>query len=220
MTQSQPGKAKKPFPVIKVLVGLVAVGILVAAGSFAVTATLETHDSFCASCHTQPESTFLARSTAASAVDLASYHTTQKTECINCHSGPGLSGRLAAEFQGAQNALKFITHTDVQPAVLVNAISDANCLKCHATVVNRGYVKQTQMTAPSGFGGEGGGREGGNGHWHQNLAKWQAADPNAATCVTCHPAHDTTGVQTNGSLNPATVQPVCDACHKVLRRGN
>jgi nitrate/TMAO reductase-like tetraheme cytochrome c subunit len=62
------------------------------------------HDQFCASCHTQPESIFFQRSTGALAVDLASFHTTQKTRCIDCHSGPGLFGRMQAELLGARNA--------------------------------------------------------------------------------------------------------------------
>ena len=116
MTRKKPGKTqiKKPFPVLRTLIVLFVVGVLVAAGGFAFAANQESHDPFCASCHTQPESTFLARSQAA-AVDLASYHTTQKTLCINCHSGAGLTGRVQAELIGARNAFKFFTHTTVQP---------------------------------------------------------------------------------------------------------
>jgi hypothetical protein len=220
MPQAQTSKNKKSFPILKGLVGLIAAGVLFAVGGFAFAANQETHDTFCASCHTQPESTFLERSQAASAVDLASYHTSQKTLCINCHSGPGLTGRIQAELLGARNALKFYTSTAVQPAVLLYPIGDANCLKCHATVTQRGYVTQTQMTAPAGGGEREGGERGGTGHWHQNLARWQAADPAAGKCVTCHPGHDPSGDVQNGSLNAATVQAVCDACHRVLRRGD
>jgi hypothetical protein len=220
MAEKKSRQVKKGFPVMKVLVGLVAAGIILAVGGFSVAASQETHDPFCASCHTQPESTFLARSQAAAAVDLASYHTTQQTLCINCHSGPGLSGRLQAELLGARNAFKFYTGTAVQPAVLLYPIGDANCLKCHADVVQRGYVQKTNMTAPGGFRQRGGDREGGNGHWHENLLKWQAADPNAATCVTCHPGHDNGGDVKNGFINASVVQPVCNDCHRVLRRGD
>ena len=219
MTHTQPGKKKKPFPVLIALAALFAVGVLLAVGGFAFAANQESHDPFCASCHTQPESTFLARSQAAAAVDLASYHTSQKALCINCHSGPGLNGRLQAELLGARNAFKFFTGTAVQPAVLIYPIGDANCLKCHSTVTQRGYVPQTQMTAPAGVGG-GEGERGGLGHWHQNLARWQTADPAAAKCVTCHPGHDTSGDPQNGSLKAAAVQQVCNACHRVLRGGD
>jgi Doubled CXXCH motif (Paired_CXXCH_1) len=220
MPRKKPRKNQKPksFPILKVLVALFAVGVVLAVGGFAFAANQESHDPFCASCHTQPESTFLTRSQAAAAVDLASYHTSQKVLCINCHSRPGLIGRLQAELLGARNAVKFFTHTAVQPAVLVYPIGDANCLKCHAAVTQRGYTPQTQMTAP-GFGGGEGGR-GNLGHWHQNLARWQAVDPAAANCVTCHPGHDATGDPNNGSLNAANVEQVCNACHRVLRGGD
>jgi nitrate/TMAO reductase-like tetraheme cytochrome c subunit len=201
-----------------VLAGLAAFGVLVAAGGFAFAASKESHDPFCASCHTQPESTFFQRSTAAQPVDLASYHTTQQTRCIDCHSGPGILGRLRAEWMGAHNALAWYTHTAVQPAVLTHPIRDANCLKCHQDVTQRGYVPKVPI-AIGGLGeGEGReGEEGGSNHWHEFLARWQTVDLNAGTCTSCHPGHSTGGTAQTGFENLQTTRAVCEDCHGVLR---
>jgi predicted CXXCH cytochrome family protein len=211
--------AKKHFPVFLVLGSLIVVGILAAAGGLAFAASQESHDAFCASCHTQPESTFYQRSIAGLAVDLGSFHTTQNTRCIDCHSGQGITGRIAAELQGAHNALLWYTGKAVQPAVLTSPISDGNCLKCHQPVTQQGYVPQAQITLP---GVSGGGREGGEGHlghWHQFLARWQAASTNAGSCVSCHQGHATTGTAQSGFMTVQNVQQVCNACHQVLREG-
>jgi nitrate/TMAO reductase-like tetraheme cytochrome c subunit len=87
MTLKPSSPTKKPFHFLPVLGGIVALGVILAAGGFTFAASQETHDAFCASCHTQPESTFYQRSTAAQPMDLASYHTAQQTRCIDCHSG-------------------------------------------------------------------------------------------------------------------------------------
>jgi hypothetical protein len=81
--------------------------VIFTAGGFSFAATQETHDSFCASCHTHPESTFYQRSVGAQAVDLASAHTLKDVRCIDCHSGVGVVGRIQAEMLGAHNALAF-----------------------------------------------------------------------------------------------------------------
>ena len=219
MTQKNASANKKKFPLITVILAVFVVGVLLAAGGFTFAASQETHDSFCASCHTQPESTFYQRSTDAQPVDLASYHTTQKTECINCHSGQGVIGRVQAELMGARNALKWYTATAVQPATLVFPIGDQNCLKCHQNVTQRGFTAKESLTVPGRAGGFGGEREGGrNNHWHEFLARWQAADPNAGPCVSCHSGHATDGNTQNGSMKDQTVQNECNACHQVLRR--
>jgi len=219
MAQVSNSQGKKKFPLAPVLIVTGIVVILIAAGGFAFAANQESHDPFCASCHTQPESTFFQRSTATEATDLASFHTTQSTLCIDCHSGQGIFGRMAAELMGARNAVMFYTGTAVQPAVLTFPIGDQNCLKCHQNVTSRGFTPQEQITVP-GFrtGGRGGG-EGGNNHWHQQLARWQAASPNAGSCVSCHSGHATGANAQSGFMNAQDVQATCDACHKVLRRG-
>ena len=75
----------------KPLLVALAVLLVISSAGFTFAATQESHDSFCGSCHTQPESTYLQRSTAPQPVDLASHHTLQKTRCIDCHSGRACS---------------------------------------------------------------------------------------------------------------------------------
>jgi hypothetical protein len=178
--------------------GLLLLAVVLTGGGFAFAATQEQHDAFCASCHTQPESTFYQRSTTGQPVDLASFHTGKDTRCINCHSGPGVTGRTAAELLGARNAALWYSGTAVQPAKLTVPIADDNCLKCHQQVT----VDRSR-----------------NNHFHAFLARWQAADPAAAKCVTCHISHSTDGSADTGFQTAATTQAVCDACHAALGGG-
>jgi nitrate/TMAO reductase-like tetraheme cytochrome c subunit len=217
MTQKPTAIKKKPFPLIPTLLAIAVVGVLAAAGGFAFAAIQESQDPFCGSCHTQPESTFLQQSTASQAVTMSSYHASKETHCIDCHSGPGISGRIQAELLGASNAFKWFTGTAVQPAVLLYPIADANCLKCHQNVTQRGFTPKESITVP-GIRAERGGGEGGVGHWHQNLARWQSTTANAATCTTCHSGHITGGTAQSGFMVSQKVQATCDACHKVMRR--
>lgn len=213
-----PAPSKKPkFRLVPALIAAAAVFVLLTAGGFAFAATQESHDPFCGSCHTQPESTFLQRSTAAQPVDLASFHTTQQTLCINCHSGEGVVGRVQAELMGAHNALLWYTGTAVQPAVLTTPIGDPNCLKCHQDVTTRGYTPKEQITLP-GVRVERRGGEGGTNHWHELLARWQSRDTKAGTCVSCHASHITGSNAQSGFMDSQTVRAECDACHAVLRR--
>ena len=219
MSVKQPSPRKKIFGIIWVLVGIIVLGIFLAAGGFTFAATQEAHDPFCASCHTQPESTFFQRSIDAQAVDLASYHTPQKTRCIDCHSGPGILGRMQAELLGARNTVAWYTHTAVQPAPLTFPIQDANCLKCHQDVTQRGYTPKQSVTIV-GEGRRGGeGEEAGPNHWHEQLADWQAVVPNAGTCTSCHPGHSTDGTAQTGFENAQATRTVCEACHRTLGEG-
>jgi nitrate/TMAO reductase-like tetraheme cytochrome c subunit len=217
--KASPPKRKR-FLIIPVLLAAVVVAILLAAGGFAFAASQESHDAFCSSCHTQPESTYYQRETASSPVDLASFHSTgQYARCIDCHSGQGLTGRLQAELLGARNAFKWYTGTAVQPAVLTFPITDANCLKCHQNVTQLGFTPKEQITVPGRGGGEGGGEGGRNNHWHEFLARWQAATPaTAGTCTSCHSGHPTSGTTQTGFMDSQAVQNTCNACHQVLRR--
>jgi hypothetical protein len=222
---AQANRSPKRFPVLPMLLGLVAVGIVLVAGGFTFAASQETHDSFCASCHSEPESTFYQRAVAAQAADLASFHTAQQTRCIDCHSGAGPIGRIQAELLGARNAAAWYTHTAVQPARLTFPIQDQNCVKCHADLTQPGFVAKEQITIPSAPGGGGGEGEGGRGeqgrrnHWHTFLARWQLIDPTAGSCTSCHSGHTTGSTAQNGFLDAQTTANECNACHRVLRRG-
>jgi predicted CXXCH cytochrome family protein len=173
--------------------GVLGIAILIGLTGFGAT-RLENRDAFCASCHTDPETTYYHRSTATPASDLASFHTEKKVRCIDCHSGSGPAGRAAALMLGAKDLSAFLTHKYTSPAPLTRPISDANCLKCHSDVTKKQDFEN---------------------HFHVFLAQWQAVDPNAATCVSCHQSHDTSGEAGIAYLNRDSTTQVCQTCHSM-----
>jgi hypothetical protein len=153
----------------------------------------ENHNSFCASCHTEGEQTFYDRSITSAPVDLASIHDIKgQARCIDCHTGPGIIGRYGGLMAGATDLISFFSGHYPQPAALEEPYPDANCLKCHATIAqNQDF----------------------NNHFHVFLAQWQAIDKNAATCVSCHVSHDTSGDAKIAFLNETTTEAICQKCH-------
>jgi hypothetical protein len=194
--------SRKPITALLLAIVLAGAALLVlAVASLVVVSRLEENNSFCVSCHTQPETTFYERLQAARAVDTASAHKGKDIKCIDCHSGVGLTGRVSAELVGAWNTLKWVTRTARQPAKIYQPIGDATCLKCHQDVVS-------------------GGGEDRENHFHHFLARWQAAAPaTAGHCVSCHSGHGTDGNPGEHFTSRAITRPVCDACHQVLREG-
>jgi predicted CXXCH cytochrome family protein len=196
-SRSIPPKSFK-FAQPKVLLLVGGIGVFLAIGFFMGAAHLEENDAFCASCHTEPESTFFSRSQAAP-VDLASFHhQDQSTRCIDCHSGDGVTGRVSAMQVGAVDLVAYVTHTAKQPAPLTTPIEDANCLKCHAD------VPQTRNFSR---------------HFHVFLSRWQSVDPKAATCVSCHGGHVTTGTAKLDFINVSDAKAVCTQCHTAVESG-
>jgi len=95
---------------------------------------LENHDSFCAACHTEPESRYFQQSQDKSAPTLASFHTQKGVACIDCHSGSGSLGRLTGLSQGSQDLIAYISGHYHNPAVTSNKLDDGSCTKCHPDV--------------------------------------------------------------------------------------
>lgn len=179
----------------------IALGIALFTIAFYFGATkLEENDAFCASCHTEPESTYYKRTQAQAATDLASLHahlnqtdpSNTPTRCIDCHSGPGFSGRAHALGIGARDTVRWVVGSANQPAITTQPINDANCVKCHIdTPTQSGFDK----------------------HFHRYLAEWQQKDANAGTCISCHTSHTTDGSATLGHLQQQRTQAVCEVCH-------
>ncbi len=194
-------KARRRWPKLVIAVAVIVAGLgILSAASAAAAMQFENHDDFCASCHSEPETTFFQRALTAASTDLASFHTTKEVHCIDCHSGPGLvPGRISALTLGAKDLLAWMTGHATQPAAYTRPIDDANCLKCHAVV-----------TQQRDF----------NNHFHVFLARWQAMDPNAATCVSCHQGHNTNGETQLAFLNREDTVAVCQQCHRTLGGGN
>lgn len=178
------------------MAGLV-VTLMLATGVFFTAAHLEENDAFCASCHSEPETTYFQR-TQTDRVDLASAHHAESVRCIDCHSGPGVTGRASAILLGATDLAKFVTGQAQQPAPLLQPIPDANCIKCHSDVaLARSF----------------------NEHFHTFLSQWQAMDSAADTCVSCHSAHTTDGSVAIGFLEQERTLNVCQHCHSAAGAG-
>lgn len=173
------------------LVGGLAVFGLIIFGGGAFTMHMEGNDAFCASCHTQPETTYVER-THSPMADLASAHAVENVACIECHSGAGLTGRAGAILEGATNGAKFVTGQYHSPAIVTKPLGDENCLKCHAEVAT------TYEPAR---------------HYHFYLARWQQAQPGAGNCISCHQAHVTGGQVETDFLQEVTTRVVCEQCH-------
>ncbi|MCX6019456.1 MAG: hypothetical protein NTZ50_13330 [Chloroflexi bacterium] len=187
---------------LPLIVGVAALFIAVG-GAFAA-AKFEETDANCASCHTQPEMTFVDRAADArvgKAVDLASAHAAvpDAVRCIDCHSGQGVTGRLGAMTLGATDALHWVVGTAHQPAITQNPLTDEHCLKCHSEVLNdRSF----------------------NGHFHRFLPRWQqqAASQGVASagCISCHTGHNTDGQPQLKFLQRQYTVQVCEQCHRAL----
>ena len=160
-------------------------------------ARAESNDAFCASCHTQNESTYVDR-TQGPTVDLATAHASEGVRCIDCHSGKGVSGRLAAEMQGAQDAVVFFSGNDTQPHEMKRDLPDVNCTKCHGSI-----------SAERSF----------ENHFHLFLPEWRKASKSAASCIDCHEGHPTDGDANIGFLNQNRTVPVCQSCHAFAGEG-
>jgi hypothetical protein len=185
------------FPV---WVPAVAIGIvLVLAIGFVGMMRMEETDTFCASCHTQPESTYVER-VKKDAVDAASKHMIEsQTHCIDCHSGPGLVGRAGAILLGARNAVMYVTKTMKQPAELTVPIADGNCVKCHQDILESKNYK------------------GNDNHYHYFMQRWQQVKPDqAGRCVDCHNGHILNGDASLGFISKDTTEKTCNKCHNTL----
>ncbi len=181
---------------LKVTAPAAAVIALFAVSGALYAAHTENNDAFCASCHTQPESQYYDRSLQQPA-DLASAHAGKGIACIQCHSGPGIPGRLTAMAGvAAPDLAAYLSGHYHNPAIVTVPISDGNCLKCHAQVL-------TARTF--------------NNHFHLFLPRWQAIDPrHAATCVECHQSHVPGGMQNLSFLQEGPTRQVCQGCHNTV----
>jgi hypothetical protein len=177
----------------------IVVGIAAALGGIT---AVERHDPACASCHLPPEATFVARAGTAPS-DLASAHArpadADAVRCVDCHGGPGLSGRVASWRMGAGDLWHFVRGdytvlgTTYLPAEAQRyPVADDTCRSCHVAAM-----------ADTGF----------ENHFHTRLSDPER--PAELSCVGCHLAHKSEDPGTAGSLTPAMAAQ-CEACHLVL----
>ena len=182
--------------------------ILASIGTVATAVHLENDDEFCASCHTEPEVSFVSRSLAETPIDLASTHALYESSvrCIDCHSGTGTDGRIEALQQGAGDLFAYISGDYAEPAVVENSLGDEPCFKCHIQPSRDNPIDindNPQIIASSS-------------HYHQveYTKAWFAANSNLeGTCGICHPAHNDTTLAALGFRHMPSVNATCDACH-------
>ncbi len=195
---------------VVVLAAVLVVAAAVAIGGFAYGYQMENNDAFCASCHTEPESTYYERTKSDPNHDLAAWHSTEETRCIDCHSEKGLSGRAGAMLLGARDMIAFRTGNYVQPVKTTKPLNNSSCTKCHSF---------------SFFGGEAGegpsvdGVRGHDGHYHIGslLTSWRLRGGPVNACASCHPAHVAASI--GDYRNNAVINQGCDACHAALGEG-
>jgi predicted CXXCH cytochrome family protein len=195
------GKTARSNRRVQVLIGAAVAGLVVFGLIIPMTAMqFENHDAFCASCHTEGETTFYHRGLSTSSVDLASFHAIKAaTRCIDCHTGPGIIGRYVGLTYGASDLVSYFSGHYPQPATQDTPFRDGNCTKCHANVLTNGDF---------------------NNHFHAFLPKWQALDPsNAAHCIDCHISHDTTNDAGAAFLIQQPTEQVCQKCHAFAGQG-
>ena len=176
-------------------IAAVAAVLLVTAGAGGVAygLSLEEHSDFCASCHTEPESTYVARARQPIPPDLASVHAAKNVRCIDCHGGAPPLDRLAGLSQGAHDYLLYLSGNYHHPAVTTNPLPDANCVKCHGDLFASRAIQN---------------------HWHYYLPAWQRAlGARAASCVTCHNSHTTAQGSVVKFVPDTRINPICQSCH-------
>lgn len=209
--------------------------LLLALVPIPVVSTLEERDSFCASCHTAPEVTYLDRARMAldstePILDLSSAHyiEAEAFRCIACHRGDsGPIHRATTLALGARDALIFISgqadQTIEKTQIEAPDLLTAGCVRCHS-----------ESLLVVGF----------NNHFHNKLsdayAAWQAggeltapADRPAADttalepydttvrCLDCHRAHNhVEGAELTGFLDLENIAlPACVRCHQEVGHG-
>jgi len=187
---------------------IVTVLLVMGAGGLTTAIKLENRDSFCAACHTQPETSFYQR-TQSTPLDMASAHSqnTMAVRCIDCHSGAGAAGRIFSLKQGAGDLAAYISGNYLNPAVTTKPLGDRACTKCHTQPDIDLTQANTSLVSKSAS------------HFHFNayINEWLVREPKpAGSCAACHPAHDLQADEANAYLVNRLVQENCEACHAAL----
>jgi len=174
------------------------VAFVLAAGVYTTGVQLEANDSFCASCHVEPETTFYQASLApVAAVTLAAFHAGKQTLCVDCHSRQWIPGRLWAQWGGLQNLLAYRSGHYRNLSETTRPVGDGGCTKCHSDLT---WVSERP------------------GHYHSPWLRWRwrAADAPANTCEACHPSHEAVAPAADHFMDAGRNETQCDACHDAI----
>lgn len=193
-------------------IGIGLLFVIMVTATVATAVHLENQDTFCASCHTQPETVYVERSQGEHPSDLASAHAQFETavRCIDCHSGYGNSGRAMALYQGAIDTINYVVGAYDSPATVDRPLGDDPCLKCH-TQPSRDNPT-TIEDDPSLIGSIA------HYHWIEYTSAWMKADFDPhGTCSSCHPSHSDATRAVLGYRDMQGVNLTCDGCHLALQ---
>jgi predicted CXXCH cytochrome family protein len=196
------------------------------------------NDAFCLSCHTPPEKTYVDRSTAALAgnlaADLASFHYQSiqgqggALRCVDCHRGnAGLGHQVDVLTLSARNAVVWLAgRNDVRiekQYVTAPHLTNQACAGCHQkTLLLAGFNNHTHNMLPAAYELW---RNGGS-----LIAPPNAKDKQAViaaglvkydtyvVCSDCHAAHRT--LETDVYLDKKITLPLrCVQCHRDVNKG-
>jgi hypothetical protein len=220
---------------ILILLGVLALlGVVSAAG----VSVAEENDAFCATCHLNPERTYVNRADAVRRVydsarqqgvsgdelwetgrntarDLASAHRAAALNCVTCHRGDnGLGDRATALALGVRNTLRYLTgqfnpdHSGVADSALV----EASCLRCHVNQPQWGGVENGRENPVL--------TEGFENHFHSYLFAPEYVDLVTIACLDCHPSHlEIPPIIPFFIDEERVVLPACVQCHIDVQKG-
>jgi hypothetical protein len=210
------------------LAAISAVGVSVA----------EEQDVFCATCHLNPERTYVDRAASVSqafergqqqgltsdelqqtgrdaARDLASAHRAAALNCVACHRGDNsLSDRVIALTLGGRNTLLYLTgQFDPDHSGVVNPdLVETSCLHCHVDQPSLGGVKDGEENPVMVDSFEN--------HFHSYLFAPEYINQTAVGCLDCHPSHlEIPPIVPFFIDEEGVVLPACVQCHIDVQRG-
>lgn len=185
---------KRPFSPLHhpLFLGVLGSLGLVLVGSSLFVTQVEQKNEFCASCHTEPETTYYQR-TLHGSNDLATAHAAEGVACVECHSGAGAMGRVDTLALGAKNLALFVSGNYQTPTTAETSINTDHCTKCHQEVL-------TELSVSN--------------HFHYFVPQW--GQPTA--CVACHASHPTDGDPEASFTAVSAIKPACESCHQEVSR--
>jgi hypothetical protein len=170
-------------------------GLLSAGTAYTIGTRLESNDTFCASCHVEPETTYVHASlNPAEATTLAAFHAGVETNCIDCHSRKWFPGRLWAHLGGLKNLVAYASARYRDPSVTTRPVGDPGCSKCHSDLT---WVNERP------------------GHYHSPWLRrrWQTEGGPLNTCEVCHPSHEFVASADAQFMDNELIEQQCEGCH-------
>ena len=180
---------------------LAIMAFLLVAGMYTTAVRLEANDSFCASCHVEPETSYYQASLhSEDALTLAAFHAGEKVRCIDCHSRRWIPGRLWSLWGGLQNLMAYRSGRFAQPSTTTRPVGDSGCSKCHGDLT---WVSERP------------------GHYHSPGLRrsWRAAGGPTNSCEACHPSHQSNALAGDDFMDATQIEIQCDACHESTGEG-